>query len=80
MVAGRRTASFEVLLPAGVGLRAKSKDVLPFALASLTVYNLGVISESVPLKVFQEWGLDLDRWYPMHRLMYGQSQGPDVDP
>ncbi|HEY5858579.1 MAG TPA: FAD-dependent oxidoreductase [Aldersonia sp.] len=58
-----------------VGLRAKSKDVLPLALASLVVYNLGVIAEAVPAKVFQEWGLDLDRWYPMHRRMYGQVKG-----
>ena len=55
-----------------VDLRAKAKDVLPFALTSLTIHNLGVISETVPLKVLQEWGLDLDRWYPLHRRMYGQ--------
>jgi len=55
-----------------VDLRAKSKDVMPFAVTSLTVHNLGVITETVPLKLFQEWGLDLDRWYPMHRRMYGQ--------
>ena len=32
-------------------------------------YNLSLIADSVPTKVFTECGLDFDRWFPPHRRL-----------
>ncbi|MGX9792357.1 FAD-dependent oxidoreductase [Mycobacterium sp. MMS18-G62] len=53
-------------------LRAKSNAVFPYALLSLAVYNVSLVSDVVPTKVFLECGVDFDRWYPFPRqLMRG---------
>ncbi|MGV0745045.1 FAD-dependent oxidoreductase [Mycolicibacterium sp. XJ870] len=49
----------------------RAKPVLPYALFSLAQYNLGLIADSVPAKVFGECGLDYDRWYPWLRRTAG---------
>ena len=38
-------------------------------LLTLAQYNLSLISDSVPTKVFLDCGLDFDRWYPLPRRM-----------
>ncbi|WP_395310299.1 NAD(P)-binding protein [Mycobacterium sp. AMU20-3851] len=48
-------------------LRKQSKEAMPFAMFTLVQYNLGLIADAVPAKVFSECGLDFDRWYPWHR-------------
>ncbi len=45
----------------------RSKAVMPFAMFTLARYNLGLIADAVPVGVFNECGLDFDRWYPWHR-------------
>ena len=42
--------------------------------SSLLVYNLGFVFERVPMKAFREFGLDIDRWYPLPRQLAGQIQ------
>ncbi|KGI69509.1 FAD-dependent oxidoreductase [Mycolicibacterium rufum] len=49
----------------------ESKQALPFAMFALAQYNLGLIADAVPGKVFAECGLDFNRWYPWHRRMAG---------
>lgn len=48
-------------------LLAASKKTLPFAMFTLAQYNLGLIADHVPTKVFRECGLDFNMWYPWHR-------------
>ena len=46
----------------------------PAALAAaftLSQYNLGLAFDALPAKVFQQCGLDFDRWYPVPRRMVG---------
>jgi hypothetical protein len=50
-------------------LRSKSSAVFPYALLSLAVYNVRIIADSVPTKVFLDLGIDFDRWYPWPRQM-----------
>jgi hypothetical protein len=58
----------------GVELRRKSRLAGPYTLMSLVQYNLGLIADSVPSKVFTECGLDFDRWYPLPRRMIGLAR------
>lgn len=47
----------------------------PAALAAaftLSQYNLGLAFDALPAKVFQQCGLDFDRWYPLPRRLAGQ--------
>ncbi|MEO3757798.1 NAD(P)-binding protein [Mycobacterium sp. B14F4] len=53
----------------GQELVHKSRTVFPYALLTLAQYNLSLISDGVPAKVFSECGLDFDRWYPLPRRM-----------
>jgi hypothetical protein len=55
-------------------MRMKSAQVFPYALLTLAQYNLSLIADSVPRKVFVECGLDFDRWYPLHRRMVGTAR------
>jgi Pyridine nucleotide-disulphide oxidoreductase len=55
-------------------LRAKARAAFPYTLFALVQYNLSLISDSVPAKVFGECGLDLDRWYPLPRRMVGLAR------
>jgi hypothetical protein len=58
----------------GQALRAKSRAAGPYTLVSLVQYNLSLISDSVPAKVFGECGLDFDRWFPLHRPIVGMAR------
>lgn len=55
-------------------LRTKSNAAFPYTLFSLAQYNLSLISDSVPAKVFSECGLDFNRWYPLPRRIVGTAQ------
>lgn len=52
----------------------RSKPALPFALFTLAQYNIGLIADHVPAKVFTECGLDFDRWYPLPRRLWGTAR------
>ncbi len=52
-----------------VELTARNKLALPYAIAALSLYNLLLISDEVPMKVMRECGLDFDFWYPLPRLL-----------
>jgi hypothetical protein len=51
----------------GQDLRAKCRAAGPYTLVTLVQYNLSLISDRVPGKVFAECGLDFDRWFPLPR-------------
>lgn len=55
-------------------LLSKSKTAFVPTLVALSQYNLGLIFDAVPQKVFTECGLDVDRWYPLPRRLVGQLQ------
>lgn len=55
-------------------LRRKSKKAYPYALLSLTNYNLGYVADSVPIQVFRHYGLDFDRWYPLPRRLLATAR------
>ena len=55
-------------------LRNKSNAAFPYTLFSLAQYNLSLIADSVPGKVFAECGLDFDRWYPLPRRLVGTAR------
>jgi hypothetical protein len=55
-------------------LRAKSHTAFPYTLLTLAQYNLSLIADSVPTKVFGDCGLDFDRWYPLPRRLVGTTR------
>jgi len=48
-------------------LRAKTVDAFPFAAIAHTLYNFGLVLDSMPQSALDEFGLDLARWFPVHR-------------
>jgi hypothetical protein len=58
----------------GQDMRMKSAQAFPYALLTMAQYNLSLISDAVPGKVFLECGLDFDRWYPLPRRMVGTAR------
>lgn len=58
----------------GIGLFQKSPLTGLTAALTLAQYNLGLVADHVPAKVFQQCGLDFDRWYPFPRRFAGQVQ------
>ena len=50
-------------------LRKKSSLAFPCTLFTLAQYNLSLICDVVPAKVFLDCGVDFDRWYPFPRRM-----------
>jgi thioredoxin reductase len=50
-------------------LREKSSLAFPCTLFTLAQYNLSLIYDAVPAKVFRDCRLDFDRWYPLPRRM-----------
>lgn len=55
-------------------LISKSKKALPYALLTLTQYNLSLLLDSLPISAFRDCGMDLDRWYPLPRRIAAMSQ------
>lgn len=50
-------------------LTGKSRTVFPYALVTLAQYNLSLMADRLPVRVFAECGLDFDRWYPGPRRL-----------
>ncbi|WP_231643360.1 FAD-dependent oxidoreductase [Mycolicibacterium baixiangningiae] len=50
-------------------LANKSRTAFPYTLMTLAQYNLSLMADHLPAKVFAECGLDFDRWYPLPRRM-----------
>jgi hypothetical protein len=44
-------------------------EVLPFAACAMTQYNVSVLFDLLPSKVFRDSGLDYDRWFPLPRRL-----------
>ena len=55
-------------------LALKSKKALLYAMFSQAQYNLSLISDAVPVRVFRECGLDFNRWYPMPRQLFATAR------
>jgi hypothetical protein len=55
-------------------LRNKCNAAFPFALFTLALYNLSLITGQIPNKVFTECGVDINRWYPLPRRMLDTVQ------
>ena len=53
------------------GLRRTAPGDLLAIFSSVIMYNLSIISEHLPMKAFQDFKLDFDRWYPMPRQVAG---------
>ncbi len=56
----------------GVRLFSASSTAAVAGALTLAQYNLGLVADHVPAKVFQQCGLDFDRWYPVPRRLPGQ--------
>ncbi len=52
-------------------LLRKDKVAFPFAAMTQVLYNIIVIMDAVPARVMTECGLDFDRWFPLHRRLFG---------
>jgi hypothetical protein len=50
-------------------LRNKSNVAFPYALMSLALHNMSLISDALPSKAFTECGLDFNLWFPWPRRM-----------
>ncbi|EHB50460.1 FAD dependent oxidoreductase [Mycolicibacterium rhodesiae JS60] len=55
-------------------LRHKSNVAFAYTVFSLAQYNLSLILDAVPLKVFSDCGLDFNRWFPAPRQLAGTAQ------
>lgn len=54
------------------GLRRNAPaDLLP-VFSTLGMYNLSIIFERLPMRSFQDFRFDFDRWYPLYRQLAGQ--------
>jgi hypothetical protein len=54
-----------------IELRRKSKAAMPFGILCLSQYNLSVMYDLMPNRVFVGCGLSVDRWYPQFRQLAG---------
>ncbi len=50
-------------------LKDKSPRAFPYVLFALVQHNLSLIYDAVPRRVFNENGLDFDKWYPLPRRL-----------
>jgi hypothetical protein len=55
-------------------MREKSSVMFAYALLTLVQYNLSLIYDNVPSRVFKENGLDFDTWYPLPRRLPGMAR------
>ena len=55
-------------------LRHKAPVALPYVLFALVQHNLSLIYDNVPSRVFNENGLDFDKWYPLPRRLPGLAR------
>jgi hypothetical protein len=52
-------------------LNKESPEILPWAMYTQVVYNLGLIADAVPVSVLNDCGLSFDGWFPKPRQMVG---------
>jgi thioredoxin reductase len=52
-------------------LKHKLPTAFPYVLFALVQHNLSLIYDNVPSRVFNENGLDFDKWYPLPRRLPG---------
>ena len=52
----------------------RDKPILLYTMFTLAEYNLSLIADNVPAKVFSDCGLDFDRWFPLPRRMIGTAR------
>ena len=50
------------------------KPAFSYAVMALAMYNLGLLADALPSRVFRDCGLDFDRWYPAPRRLAGQAR------
>ena len=55
-------------------LRNKSPVAFPYVLFALVQHNLSLIYDNVPSRVFNENGLDFDKWSPLPRRLPGMTR------
>jgi thioredoxin reductase len=55
-------------------LRHKSPAAFPYVLFALVQHNLSLIYDNVPNSVFNQNGLDFDKWYPLPRRLPGLAR------
>jgi thioredoxin reductase len=55
-------------------LRHKAPVALPYVLFALVQHNLSLIYDDVPSRVFNDNGLDFDKWYPLPRRLPGMMR------
>jgi thioredoxin reductase len=55
-------------------VRHKSPVAFPYVLFALVQHNLSLIYDNVPSRVFNENGLDFDKWYPLPRRLPGLTR------
>lgn len=53
------------------GLREKAPVAFPYVLFALVQHNLSLIYDDVPSRVFNENGLDFEKWFPLPRRLPG---------
>lgn len=58
----------------GHELKAASPTAFAYVLLTLAQHNLSVMADALPGKVFQDCGLDFDRWYPLPRRLIGTAR------
>ena len=56
------------------GLLRNAPEAALAVWSSLILYNLSLVMERVPMRVFREFRLDFDQWYPLVRQLAGQLQ------
>ncbi len=50
-------------------LQRKSRKAFPYATFTLVQYNMSLLADSLPNRVFRDCGLDFNRWYPFPRQL-----------
>ncbi|TFV56821.1 potassium transporter [Mycobacterium sp. PS03-16] len=58
----------------GQDLLDKSRTAFPYVLLTLAQYNISLMADQLPAKVFAQCGLDFDRWYPWPRRLAGTAR------
>jgi hypothetical protein len=58
----------------GYELARQSREAWACATVTMSLYNLSLIADNAPQKVLSQNGLNLDRWYPAHRYLFGGLQ------
>jgi thioredoxin reductase len=55
-------------------LKHKLPTAFPYVLFALVQHNLSLIYDNVPRRVFNENGLDFEKWYPLPRRLPGMAR------